>query len=219
MSILLTLTSDYVDKMMNPIYGITVNEDYGIKFANLLESDGFTSKLNEEIESLDDANSLSHFGWIWLFEWANSKGIKLNEDLLVEQFYRWSNPIVKAEIIKIGIHGASYEINYSYTLANFPDKFLAKIMNRLTSQDFGDDLKNEKFEKDITKGTMASDVLVSFLQEGSTIVLDAAISLLKHQWSGQRDLVDFFGILLDNLDSETRDAWEERLKLPPGFRN
>ena len=41
MSSLFTLAADYIERMANPAFGITTNEDYATKFGKLLESEGF----------------------------------------------------------------------------------------------------------------------------------------------------------------------------------
>ena len=59
--------------------------------------------------------------------------------------------------------------------------------------------------------TQSQSVLVAFLQAGSPVALDAAAALLRHRWEGQRELANFFSVLLEAFDPETRGAWIGRI--------
>ena len=86
MSDLLALARDYIDRMANPIHGIAVNEDYALRFARLLEREGFEAALADEIRALTDKEALSSHGWLWIIRWARSRQIDILEDLLLELF-------------------------------------------------------------------------------------------------------------------------------------
>ena len=210
MSSLFTLAADYIERMANPAFGITTNEDYAIKFGKLLESEGFESRLREEIRALKDPEALSSHGWLWLFDWAKSTGADLDQELLLTLFRKWASPFVRAEIVQLATRGFQGETgaNVRHEMFNFPDRFLAQIMIEVTTP-----LEESNLERDQLSVTRSQSVLVAFLQAGSPVALDAAAALLRHQWEGQRELVNFFSVLLEGLDPETRGAWRERV--PP----
>ncbi len=54
MSGLLSLARDYIERMANPVYGFAVNEEYSLRFAELLATEGFESSLRREVEELRD---------------------------------------------------------------------------------------------------------------------------------------------------------------------
>jgi len=60
MSEVLTLASDFIERMSNPAYGILVNEDYSTRLGTLLSSDRFDGLLRREVEQLNDPESLTH---------------------------------------------------------------------------------------------------------------------------------------------------------------
>ena len=60
-------------------------------------------------------------------------------------------------------------------------------------------------------------VLIALMQVGREITLDAASTLLNHQWIGQPRLVEFFWSICRGLDDETQHLWVSRLR-PPDSR-
>lgn len=210
MSTLLTLARDYIERMANPVYGVTTNEDYAIKFGKLLESEDFKVQLQEEIESLTekDTGVLSSHGWLWLFDWAKSTGAKLDQELLLLLFHEWVSPFVKAEIVQLATRDFDGEtgVNVRNNLSDFPNRFLARIMEEATSSGEENDSERERL-----RGTPAQSVLITFLQADSPIALDAASALLRHQWNGQQKLRHFFEVLVGSLDTETKNVWLDRI--------
>lgn len=86
MSGLLTLARDYIERMANPVYGLVTNEDYSLRFAHLLGSEGFEDTFREEIRSVRDTEALTSNGWLWLIEWARSRRVDVQEELLSELY-------------------------------------------------------------------------------------------------------------------------------------
>jgi len=216
MSTLLSLAADYIERMANPTFGIATNEDYAIRFGKLLETEGFLSQLREEIESLKDPDVLSSHGWLWLFDWARSTGAKLDQELLFQLFDEWTSTFIKAEIVQLATRGYGEKTKGSpkQNLFDFPNQFLRRIMVEVTAPN-----QNDNMEREHSWGTPANSVLVAFLQANSPIALDAASVLLRHQWKGQRELINFFWALIETLDSETQANWRERLNPPMKFDN
>lgn len=209
MSALLTLARDYIERMANPVFGITMNEDYAIKFGTLLGAEGFESQLQREIRALKDPDVLSSHGWLWLFEWAKSTHTDLNQELLLRLFHRWTNPIVMAEIILLATRDFHEESRVRRNVYDFPNPFLARILKEVTSSG-----EVDRPDLQPLRGIPAQRVLVALLQAGSPIALDAASALLWHPWEGQHDLLEFFRMLFESLDTETRDIWLHRLDPP-----
>jgi hypothetical protein len=214
MSTLLPLAADYIERMANPVFGIATNEDYAIKFGKLLESEDFEARLREEIETLRDTDVLSSHGWLWLFDWAKSTSVDLDQELLLRLFHEWASPFVRAEIVQLATRGFQgvTGVNDRTNVFDFPNGFLARIMIDVIRPGEGNNLERER-----SWGTRAQSVLVAFLQAGSPIALDAASALLRHRWEGQRELLDFFWVLHDSLDPETQGAWFDRLNPPRRF--
>ena len=223
MSEILTLARDYIERMANPVYGSSVNEEYSIRFASLLSLDGFESRLNEEISSLEDRNTLTSYGWLWLLEWAKSRRITLNEELLVGLFEEWSSVFVRSDIVDVATQRAEAPGGNvrNFSVKEFPNRFLTRIMVRATerpeerersdSQRFHED--NRKREN-VPSTAMAESALISFMQVGRPITLDAAAVLLRDEWQGQEHLLRYFWAKLDSIDEETRANWIKRLDPP-----
>jgi hypothetical protein len=178
MSSLLSLAADYIERMANPVFGITTNEDYAIKFGKLLESEGFESQLRGEIRALKEPEALSSHGWLWLFDWAKSTGADIDQELLLHLFRKWSSPFVRAEIVQLATRGFRGETGADVRREafNFPDRFLAQIMIEVTRP-----LEENKLQRGQLSVTRSQSVLVAFLQAGSPVALDAAAALLRHE--------------------------------------
>jgi hypothetical protein len=226
MSEILILARDYIERMANPVYGSSVNEEYSIRFATLLSLDGFESRLNEEISGLKDRNTLTSYGWLWLLEWAKSRQISLDEELLVGLFEEWSSVFVRSDIVDVATQ-RSDEVSgnfRNFSVKEFPSTFLSRIMVRATrlpeeverqeSQKFPEE--NRKRET-VPSTAMAESALISFMQVGRPITLDASAVLLRDEWQGQQHLLRYFWAKLDSIDEETRANWIKRLD-PPSLR-
>jgi len=240
MSDLLFLASDYIERMSNPVYGVSMNEDYGLKLATLLRREGFEASLTEEIRSLRDPNTLTSFGWLWLFGWARARNIALDEDLLIALYEEWSSEFIKAAIVELATQDFKYSPNpipkpyptQTSLIEEFPNRFLSRIMAQATrvsdakldpSEDRPSAQRNamspeeeqNQFEQEPST-ELAESTLIALLQVGSDITTDAAKVLLEHEWPGKDQLLESFREILDGLEPETRKVWITRLE-PPEF--
>jgi hypothetical protein len=59
MSDLLFLARDFIDRMANPTYGAAVNEDHALRFASLLQREGFEELFMREIREVRDRDALT----------------------------------------------------------------------------------------------------------------------------------------------------------------
>ena len=62
----------------------------------------------------------------------------------------------------------------------------------------------------------AEALLVSLLQVGRPITLNAASTFLSYEWQGQRHIQIFFFLIYDKLDEESQAAWRRSI---PGMPN
>jgi hypothetical protein len=228
MSDLLFLASDYIERMANPVYGTSTNEDYALKFATLLSKEEFEARLNEEIRTLTDRETLTSYGWLWLFGWAKSRDIDLKEDLLIDLYEEWSSVFVRAEIVDLATHNVDYpeRPNALLSMGEFPNRFLSRIMSQATrrpeaeetqhleAEDRGS-LEEQRAPEQGPSTALAESTLVALIQVGTPITIDAARVLLWHKWEGQENLLELFWAICNALDPETREVWIKRLQPPP----
>ena len=210
MSGLLELARDYIERMSNPVYGLATNEEYSLRFGQLLRSEGFASQLRDDIRRLRDIDALTSYGWLWLLGWAKSRRIELSEDLLFELYSKWSSVFVKAEIIETATMGATHAERSPMrrTLPQFPNRFLARLLSSATTSrdDAAEDVAPTEGE--------AAALLVALLQVASPLALEAASALLHHEWVGHISLVNAYWNLVDTLDADTREEWLQRIDAP-----
>jgi len=95
----LNLTADFFERMVNPAYGATVNEEYGLRLAALLSDERARSLLAHEVAQLSDPNTLTAHGWLWLLSYTRSNSIALSPDLLLQLAERWSSVSMLVAVI------------------------------------------------------------------------------------------------------------------------
>ncbi|MGA2075315.1 MAG: hypothetical protein ABSH52_17630 [Terriglobia bacterium] len=212
MSELLALARDFIEKMANPVYGYATNEDYSARFAELLRSEGFEGRLREEISTLRRPDALTSYGWLWVIGWAKSRRIPLPDDLLTELFEEWSSVFARCAIVDLATAELEYEPRgRDLSVQDFPSPFLVSIMTSAT--ELGEEIYPTA-ELGRPSGR-AESVLIALLQVGRPITLDAASALLRHEWRGQRQLLEYFWTLCNSLDPETREVWIRDVNPPP----
>jgi hypothetical protein len=227
MSDLLFLAKDFIERMANPAYGLVTNEEYALQFAMLLQREGFEQKFLQEIREVEDRDVLSSHGWLWLVGWAKSRNIDLTTDLLVELFDEWSDVFVKTNVMDLATRNAEYKVPgyLDISIENFPDEFLRRVMlsavriEREGSRELGrtfDEQEEFRRPEAVPAIGRAEALLVSLLQVGRSITLNAASTFLSYEWQGQGHMQIFFFLLYDKLDEESQTAWRRSI---PGMPN
>lgn len=211
MNQMLMLASDFLERLSNPAYGLRINEEYSLRFAQLLSSDQFPDLLLDDLQSVDDPNALSPHGWFWLLGWTRSKGITLKDSLLLHLTDTWSSVFMQVAAIDHAtrhvkwVHG-----DFVPSVEEFENSFLRKLMMNCT---YWGDVKEHQEPRHVQK-TRAESLLVALMQVGTDITLDAASALLNHRWRGQIHLTGFFWSLCNGLEEETKKEWISRLHPP-----
>jgi hypothetical protein len=215
MSALLELARDYLDRMVNPVYGLSTNEEYSLRFAKLLRTEEFEKGLRREIAEVDDIDTLTSHGWMWLLAWAKATGLRLPNNLLVQLFEEWSNVFAKSEVLNLATMDFEGHIpSTEQRITQYPHPFLAKILDAAVSRP--EVVESSEFPIATDR---AEDVLISLLQVGRPITLNAASVLLRHHWPGQERLNDFFWTVANSLDEETHVEWIKAVQPPPRGRS
>jgi hypothetical protein len=170
---------------------------------------------------------LSSHGWLWLVGWAKSRNIDLTTDLLVELFDEWSDVFVKTNVMDLATRNAEYKVPgyLDISIENFPDEFLRRVMlsavriEREGSRELGrtfDEQEEFRRPEAVPAIGRAEALLVSLLQVGRSITLNAASTFLSYEWQGQGHMQIFFFLLYDKLDEESQTAWRRSI---PGMPN
>jgi hypothetical protein len=226
MSDLLFLAKDFIERMANPAYGLVANEEYALQFATLLQREGFEQKFLQEIREVKDRDTLSSYGWLWLIGWAKSRNIDLPTDLLVELFEEWSDVFIKTNVLDLATRNAENGVpgDVNISIEHFADEFLQRVMLsavRIEREEFrgfgqASDEQEEFRRPDAVPAIgRAEALLVSLLQVGRPITLNAALIFLNYKWQGQRHMQIFFFLLYDKLDEESQAAWRRSLPEMP----
>lgn len=210
MNEILTLASEFIERMSNPAYGIRINEDYSLRFGKLLASEKIEGLLRNEAPHLSDRNVLTPHGWLWFLRWTRSKDVVLNGELLLDLIDKWSSVFMQVSAIESATFQADWVRQEDVMpLQKFDHPWLSELMLRCMKLHDADHFKPE----DVRTGR-AQSILISLLQVGRDITLDAASTLMHYDWPGQPKLVQFFWLQCDGLDNETQEAWISRLRPP-----
>jgi hypothetical protein len=227
MSDFLFLARDFIEHMVNPAHGVVVNEEYALRFASLLQRKGFEDLFLQEIRDARDQNALTSHGWLWLVGWAKSRNIDLPTELLVDLFEEWSDVFVKTTILDLATRNAEYRPpdHLEISITDFPNDFLRRVMLsavRVEREEYtdlkglprerGDEIRRPEAIPEMNR---AESLLVSLLQVGRPITLGAASTFLRYEWQGQRHMLNFFRLLYERLDEESRTAWSRSIPFMP----
>ncbi len=223
MSALLTVASDFIERMSNPAYGLLVNEDHAIRFAELLDSEGsrFEQTLKREAKSLTRTDDLTAHGWMWLLGWARSRRLALDNSLLLEITDKWWSVPVQRWPSRSTQTARWRRRTRVPSIYEFEHPFLRELLVRAVRpqrEEFDARIEGEQFEDSPhileIRTDRAESTLVALIDVESAITLDAAAALLNHEWEGQHDLLDFYEHLQGGLDPETHKEWSKRLRRP-----
>jgi hypothetical protein len=212
MSGLLALARDYIERMANPVYGFSTNEEYSQRFGELVETEGFDQSLRGEVETLRDTDTLTSNGWLWLLGWARSRRIRLNEDLLLTLFEQWASVPARCAIIELATMGVERDLWTSFSIQEFPDSFLAQLLRRSVAIN-GNNLGEMPTRAPSLPTAHAENLLIVLMQVGTPLTVAAASALLRHQWRGHEALFNFALVLADSVDTETRRVWSDQLRV------
>jgi len=225
MTVLLTLASEFIERMSNPAYGVLVNEDYALRFAELLDSEvNFERTLKREAKSLTSTDALTAHGWMWLLGWARSQRLSLNETLLLEITDKWPSVSMQSLAIEIATQTARWKRRTRVpSLEEFEHSFVRELLRRAVRPRRDQSRENARTEgeqfdepahpKEI-RTDRAESTLVALIDVELDITLDAAAALLNHPWEGQPDLLVFYEHLQGGFDPETQKEWAKRLHPP-----
>ena len=181
MSQVLTLASDFIERMSNPGYGIQVNEDYSMRLGVLLSTDRLEGLLHREIKELVDPESLTPHGWFWLLRWTRARGVPIHEKLLLHLADSFSSTFMQVALIDVATLNVDwYPRDGVATIEEFDNRYLSELLRRCTHPAREDDGEHVHID---TK--RSETVLVALMQIGRDITLDAANTLLNQQWIGQ----------------------------------
>jgi hypothetical protein len=210
MSTMLTLAAEFLDRMTNPSYGPAINEDYSLRFAVLMSAENSDKSLDEEIGLLENVNTLGPYVWLWIINRARSRDIILSEDLLLHLTGRWPDVFIQAPVIDLATRNAEWSSPENVvSIKSFGHPWLSRLLQQCTGY------RNDVADRSMfTLSRRAELSLISLLQVGKGITLDAASTLLNHSWEGRSHLVEFFWYRWDQLDEETQVIWQSRLHPP-----
>jgi hypothetical protein len=220
MSEILTLAADFIDRMSNPAHGIAVNEEYSLRFAQLLGQERTFSILRDEAARVRDVNTLSAHGWFWFLNWARGHELELNGELLLDLSDRWASVFMQVLIIDVATRNRRMrELGQARHVAEFQDEWLRQLLTRSVIQEQRPPERRNEPEEGHSEEQVpvrmgrAETTLLALLQVGSDLTLAAAATLLAHPWPGRGRLREYYEWRLSDLEPETRAAWEQRIRL------
>jgi hypothetical protein len=203
--------------MANPVFGLSVNEEYALEFGQLLQSKEFAEQLRQDIQSLQHPTDMTSHAWMWLLGWARSNQVTLQPQLLVELFDQWSSVFVKADIVDLIVTESPrlQRPDERHDQEGVLNPMIAKILERATYVERSGEDNESGATSLVTPLGRAEAALIALLQVGQPGTLQAAQTLLRRQWPGRQRLLEFFWSLVDSLEEETRVAWIDEVNPPP----
>jgi hypothetical protein len=212
MSTLIRLASDFIEKMNNPSYGPLINEEYSLRFTQLIGEEGFSQLIKSEIELIRDPDELNSYGWLWLINWCKVNDVRIPERLSMQLMSRWSNVFMQAAIIDLFTNtDKEPKIEYSDNQPRISNKWISQIVENSTSTIGKSDTEKEFDKEKPFNIVSAQNLLIALLQVGNRASIVGAQYLLEYNWPGKDRLQFFFSQRLERLDEETRKAWIQQI--------
>lgn len=198
MADLLMLGAEFFDRLSNPAYGIRTNEDYSLRLASLLDSDGFGDFVRQEVARMRDPDSLTVHGWLWLLTWARANDARIPAGLLFDLVRRWSSVFMQVLIVDLA----------TWDEKDRPADRSEWLSNYLQ---WSVDVAGDAGERRDVDTRRAETAFIALLQVGRPITIEAAARLLRREWVGRPQLFEFYRNWTEGLDEESREMWTSRL--------
>jgi len=196
--------------MSNPAYGQALNEEYSLKFGEMLKTEEFTLLFLKEIERIDNVDHLTPNGWLWLLNWSRAQDVQLQTDVLLKLSWKFSSAFMQVAIIDAATFKAEETTNRNYrSIRGFESRFIRELLSEATSKEYHSDKHQQ--QSNITR--RSETILTALMQIGNDLTLAAARELLNHDWIGKEMLNDYFEVLCQGVDTETASWWRTKLKL------
>lgn len=204
MSTLLTLAADFFEKMQNPEYGSVTNDEYSHRFALLIRGERNIERISTEIVQLRRENELTAGGWLWVLKWAKARRLKLNKELLISLAKSYASVPMLFPIVSYSTAFSEWEPHTDiYSIQDSRFGIIGDIMSFGVREPIdGEEIENIDVH-------YSESLLLALLQVEHPMTLDAARSLLNHDWAGMFKLRETYFSFCDDLDEESRENWFE----------
>ena len=222
---LIELAAEFFDRMANPVYGAQVNEEYALRFGQLMDDEA-TYRMAREVRQVRSVSALSPSGWSWLLGWVRTEPeAELSPSVLRDLCEQWPSTTFKAEVIRTALSRSDRPVSRdSYGrdqvgIDSLPDPWLRELLFRSVRPETTEETDIELSDTDRAEPTLHSrhvhSLLMALILVDTEESLDAAAALLQHPWPGQESLVSAFWSRVNALEEEAREVWIDRLRPPP----
>ncbi|MGO8893797.1 MAG: hypothetical protein ACLP8X_09135 [Streptosporangiaceae bacterium] len=100
MKALLAIAESFLDRMTNPLYGTEVNEEYSLRFNQLLAEDpAFAASFAELALEPDDVDSLPACAWPWYLQWRCERADPPPAEFLDALFEATDDPAIQMAVM------------------------------------------------------------------------------------------------------------------------
>ena len=240
MSSLLQLAADLLDRMSNPSYGASVNEEYAQRFAAIMVDGELDDRLIHEAGELRDPRAFTAAGWLWLLGWVKASEIRLDDQLLTGLCEQWEAASFKALVIEHAIAHLRPAHDDPYRERQFsddPDQFepvlspeqrqeaaggwLSDLVQRASAEPSevapADEPRSEPDRAVFARHSHhAESLLMALLLVDQPATIAAAEELLAQDWRGSEQLAQSLEGWLSTLDAESAELWRRRLHRQAG---
>jgi hypothetical protein len=225
---LIELAAEFFDRMANPVYGAQVNDEYALRFAQLIDGEA-AYRMAQEVRQVRSASALTPSGWSWLLGWVRTQPeAELNPSVLRDLCEQWESATFKAEVIRTALSRSDRPVSSDrYTgdqadIDALPDPWLRDLLFRSVRPEIDEESDADPSGTGRAEPPLHSQhvysLLMALILVDTEETLDAAAALLQHPWPGHESLVVAFWGRVNALEAEARAIWIERLRPPPDPR-
>jgi hypothetical protein len=221
---LIELAAEFFDRMANPVYGAPVNEEYALRFAQLMDAEA-THRMAQEVRQVRSVSALSPSAWSWLLSWIRTQPqAELSPSVLRDLCEQWESTTFKAEVIRTALSRSDRSLSQDdhgrdqIGIESLPNPWLRELLLRSVRPETAEETHTEQTGTDPAGPTLHSrhvySLLMALILVETEESLNAAAALLRHPWPGHDSLVSAFWSRADGLEQETQAAWIDRLRPP-----
>jgi hypothetical protein len=221
---LIELAAEFFDRMANPVYGSQVNEEYALRFAQLVDGEA-TYRMAQEVNQVRSVSALSPSAWSWLLGWVRTQpDAELRPRVLRDLCERWESTTFKAEVIRTALSRSNRPVPQGDSsdqsgIESLADPWLRDLLFRSVRPETTEESDTQPSGTDRAEPTVHSrhvhSLFMALILVDTEESLDAAAALLQHPWPGHDSLVSAFWGRASALEEETRQLWIDRLRPPP----
>lgn len=214
MTSLLSLSSDLLDRLSNPRFGIAEHEAAGATLAAILRDGETRARLLDEVAELRDPAELTLDGWMWILPFATANGRRLDRALLRRLCRRWSSPGLVALALRAALDDERdlRSDDDVRSIEQIADPWLRGLVSAVAAG-LPEDGTDDRRVSPTTRAHQAETLFDGLLVARRAVTLQAARAMLADPVLADLELRTTLERRISILEPDSQAAWRQVLGL------